>query len=172
MDGKFAFAVHCTRAATELRLCHCFDRVDVDNIGPSAPSIIKQTCHMCLRRGRIGVIHHNISFNCDFPIVINFNLAARHRIPFYVAIPFSTIDWNLTSGLEIPIEEREEAEVLNAWGADVHGRFRQVRVANPASTARNPAFDVTPPELITGIITPQGIFGPNDLWKERKRLGG
>ncbi|MFL2908120.1 MAG: S-methyl-5-thioribose-1-phosphate isomerase [Limisphaerales bacterium] len=99
-------------------------------------------------------------------------LAARHRIPFYVAIPLSTIDWNLKSGLEIPIEEREEAEVLNAWGADAHGRFRQVRVANPASTARNPAFDVTPPELITGIITPQGIFGPNDLWKEQKRLGG
>jgi len=99
-------------------------------------------------------------------------LAARHRIPFYVAIPLSTIDWNLKSGLEIPIEEREEAEVLNAWGADAHGRFRQVRVANPSSTARNPAFDVTPPELITGIITPQGIFGPNDLWKEQKRLGG
>ena len=99
-------------------------------------------------------------------------LAARHRIPFYVAIPLSTIDWNLKSGLEIPIEEREEMEVLNAWGADAHGRFRQVRVANPGSTARNPAFDVTPPELITGIITPQGIFGPNDLWKEQKRLGG
>ena len=99
-------------------------------------------------------------------------LAARHRIPFYVAIPLSTIDWDLKSGLEIPIEEREEAEVLSAWGADARGRFRQVRVANPASTARNPAFDVTPPELITGIITPLGIFGPKDLWKERKRLGG
>ncbi len=99
-------------------------------------------------------------------------LAARHRIPFYVAIPLSTIDWDLKSGLEIPIEEREEVEVLSAWGADARGRFRQVRVANPASTARNPAFDVTPPELITGIITPLGIFGPKDLWKERKRLGG
>ena len=99
-------------------------------------------------------------------------LAARHRIPFYVAIPLSTIDWNLKSGLEIPIEEREDEEVLSAWGVDVRGRFRQVRVANPASAARNPAFDVTPPELITGIITPKGIFGPKELWRERKRLNG
>ena len=99
-------------------------------------------------------------------------LAARHRIPFYVAIPLSTIDWNLKSGLEIPIEERENEEVLSAWGVDVRGRFRQVRVANPASAARNPAFDVTPPELITGIITPNGIFGPKELWRERKQLNG
>ena len=99
-------------------------------------------------------------------------LAARHRIPFYVAIPLSTIDWNLKSGLEIPIEEREDEEVLSAWGVDVRGRFRQVRVANPASAARNPAFDVTPPELITGIITPNGIFGPKELWRERKQLKG
>ena len=99
-------------------------------------------------------------------------LAARHRIPFYVAIPLSTIDWNLKSGLEIPIEEREDEEVLSAWGVDVRGRFRQVRVANPVSAARNPAFDVTPPELITGIITPKGIFGPKELWRERKRLNG
>ena len=98
-------------------------------------------------------------------------LAARHRIPFYVAIPLSTIDWNLKSGLEIPIEERDDAEVLSAWGADARGQFRQVRVANPASTARNPSFDVTPPELITGIITPKGIFRPNELWRARKRLG-
>ena len=43
-------------------------------------------------------------------------LAHRHKIPFYVAIPLSTIDWNLRSGLEIPIEERAESEVLGAWG--------------------------------------------------------
>ncbi len=99
-------------------------------------------------------------------------LAARHHIPFYVAIPLSTIDWNLTSGLEIPIEERDEMEVLSAWGTDARGAFGPVRVANPTSGARNPAFDVTPPELITGIITPKGIFKPRDLWRFRKKLGG
>lgn len=99
-------------------------------------------------------------------------LARRHRIPFYVAIPLSTIDWNLRSGRAIPIEERAEEEVLGAWGA-VPGRSGPVwvRIANPSSGARNPGFDVTPPELITGIITPEGIFAPGALWKNRRRLG-
>ena len=92
-------------------------------------------------------------------------LAQRHGIPFYVAIPLSTIDWNLRSGLEIPIEERSENEVLGAWGAKpgAAGKSRgvYVRVANPTSSARNPGFDVTPSELITGIITPEGIFPPD-----------
>jgi methylthioribose-1-phosphate isomerase len=99
-------------------------------------------------------------------------LAARHGIPFYVAIPLSTIDWQLRSGKEIPIEERDQSEVLTAWGVDDRGKFREVRVANPASGARNPAFDVTPANLITGIITPKGIFEPKKLWSVRKQLGG
>src|SRR5215204_5602939 len=98
-------------------------------------------------------------------------LAARHRVPFYVAIPLSTIDWNLKRGADIPIEERDEAEVLGMWGADVTGRRRYVRVANPGSHARNPGFDVTPADLITGIITPLGIFKPQELWDHRHRLG-
>jgi S-methyl-5-thioribose-1-phosphate isomerase len=98
-------------------------------------------------------------------------LAHRHRVPFYVAIPLSTIDWNLKSGADIPIEERDEAEVLGAWGTDAKGTRRYVRVANPGSGARNPGFDVTPAELITGIITPAGIFKPHELWDNRHRLG-
>jgi methylthioribose-1-phosphate isomerase len=79
-------------------------------------------------------------------------LAARHGIPFYVAIPLSTIDWNLRRGSDIPIEERSGSEVLGAWGKSAKsGIFEYVRVANPESTARNPGFDVTPPELITGM---------------------
>jgi methylthioribose-1-phosphate isomerase len=99
-------------------------------------------------------------------------LAHRHKIPFYVAIPLSTIDWNLKSGMEIPIEERHESEVLGAWGVDTKGKRQYVRVANPGSGAVNPGFDVTPAELITGIITPEGIFKPKELWKNRGRLGG
>jgi S-methyl-5-thioribose-1-phosphate isomerase len=99
-------------------------------------------------------------------------LAARHKIPFYAAIPLSTIDWNLKRGFDIPIEERSESEVLGAWGTTVPAKKRvYVRVANPSSGARNPGFDVTPPELITGIITPAGIFKPRDLWKRRAKLG-
>jgi S-methyl-5-thioribose-1-phosphate isomerase len=99
-------------------------------------------------------------------------LARRHRIPFYVAIPLSTLDWKLRSGRDIPIEERPEGEVLGAWGA-VRGKRgpAYVRIANPASGARNPGFDVTPPELITGILTPEGLFRPGQLWANRRRLG-
>ena len=97
-------------------------------------------------------------------------LAKRHSIPFYVAIPLSTIDWTLKSGAEIPIEERDPSEVLCAWGVTASGKRQQVRVANPTSTALNPGFDVTPPDLITGIITPMGILKPRDLWRRRQRL--
>ena len=107
-------------------------------------------------------------------------LAARHKIPFYVAIPLSTIDWNLKRGFDIPIEDRHESEVLGAWGVTggqksegggQNGKRVYVRVANPTSGARNPGFDVTPAELITGIITPVGIFKPQELWKRRGKLG-
>ena len=108
-------------------------------------------------------------------------LAERHHIPFYVAIPLSTIDWKLSSGRDIPIEERDESEVLGAWGVVAgsnvrvsgarFGRRVYVRVANPSSGARNPGFDVTPAELITGIITPAGIFKPKELWANRLKLG-
>jgi S-methyl-5-thioribose-1-phosphate isomerase len=97
-------------------------------------------------------------------------LAARHKIPFYVAIPLSTIDWKLRRGFDIPIEERNQSEVLGAWGVLENGKRKYVRVANPTSGACNPGFDVTPPELITGIITPAGIFRPKELWKYRKKL--
>ena len=115
-------------------------------------------------------------------------LAHRHRIPFYVAIPLSTIDWDLKSGFDIPIEERNESEVLGAWGAIANpdssaagsksrclrpatASRAYVRIANPTSGALNPGFDVTPPELITGIITPAGIFRPAELWRRRRELG-
>ena len=108
-------------------------------------------------------------------------LAKRHGIPFYVAIPLSTIDWNLKSGFDIPIEDRHEHEVLGAWGKITNphsalciphsSRRAYVRVANPTSGARNPGFDVTPPDLITGIITPAGIFKPKELWLRRRELG-
>jgi methylthioribose-1-phosphate isomerase len=116
-------------------------------------------------------------------------LAHRHGIPFYVAIPLSTIDWDLKSGRDIPIETRDEHEVLGAWGTiaslpspgarrpvsssrSPSPRPKYVRVANPTSGAINPGFDVTPPELITGIITPSGIFRPRDLWARRRELAG
>lgn len=99
-------------------------------------------------------------------------LARRHGVPFYVAIPLSTIDWNLDSGAEIPIETRHESEVLGAWGLNAKGKREYIRIANPSSGALNPGFDVTPPDLITGIITPLGIFKPEELRQHRAKLQG
>lgn len=108
-------------------------------------------------------------------------LAHRHGIPFYVAVPFSTLDWSLRSPEEIPIEERDPREVLGAVGVPVKGQgtgapIRRgypiyVRVAHPGSPAWNPAFDVTPAELVTGILTPAGLFEPTTLWPNRSKLG-
>lgn len=97
-------------------------------------------------------------------------LAQRHGIPFYVAIPLSTIDWELRSWRQIPIEERSGEEVLGAWGrtsGKSGSRHTYIRIANPTSEALNPGFDVTPPELVTGFITPQGIVSPRDLGQLR-----
>ncbi len=76
-------------------------------------------------------------------------LAGRHNVPFYVAAPRSTIDLSTSSGEGIPIEERSAEEVLSPFGTAIA----------PAGTAVwNPAFDVTPAELITAIITEEGVF--------------
>lgn len=77
--------------------------------------------------------------------------AARHKIPFYVAAPRSTFDLSLRDGSGIPIEQRAEAEVRSGLGRDVVAQG--VRCVNPA-------FDVTPAELIQGIITEQGVLQP------------
>jgi methylthioribose-1-phosphate isomerase len=78
-------------------------------------------------------------------------LAQAHGIPFYVAAPRSTLDLELPSGRDIPIEERSVDEVLTLAG---------IRIAPHGATARHPAFDVTPARLITAIITDAGVAYP------------
>lgn len=75
-------------------------------------------------------------------------LAARHSIPFYVAAPLSTIDLNIKTGAGIPIEERTPLEVTHLAGK---------RVTPEGVAVKNPAFDVTPNELVTAIITEEGV---------------
>ena len=90
-------------------------------------------------------------------------LAHELKIPFYVAAPTSTIDPNCPSGDNIPIEERSPDEVLFAYGKLDDGSLGRVRLAPEGSTARNPAFDVTPAKYIRGIITQNGIFEPSQI---------
>src|SRR4029453_4301520 len=80
-----------------------------------------------------------------YPLAV---LAARHGIPFYVCAPTSSIDLDTPDGGAIPIEERKAEEILLGRG---------VRIAPIGTEVRNPAFDVTPAELISGIITEEGI---------------
>jgi methylthioribose-1-phosphate isomerase len=85
-------------------------------------------------------------------------LAAKdNNVPFYVALPSSTIDWSLLSGNDIPIEERSEDEVLKMTGRLPGGRIATVDIAAPGSHAANPGFDITPARLVTGFITERGI---------------
>jgi len=80
-------------------------------------------------------------------------LAKRHKIPFYVACPLSTIDLNCPNGEAIPIEERAKEEVTG---------YRNILWAAKGVSVRNPSFDITPAELVTALITEKGIvYGPN-----------
>jgi methylthioribose-1-phosphate isomerase len=84
-------------------------------------------------------------------------LAAKDNdVPFYVALPSSTIDWTLASGRDIPIEERSADEVLKMTGRTKDGSLATVEIAAPGSGAANPGFDVTPARLVTGFITERG----------------
>jgi methylthioribose-1-phosphate isomerase len=94
-------------------------------------------------------------------------------VPFYVALPYSTIDWTLASGQEIPIEERSADEVLKMQGRLADGSVVTVDIAAPGSPAANPAFDVTPARLVTGFITERGVASADrngllSLYPERR----
>ncbi|MES2580847.1 MAG: S-methyl-5-thioribose-1-phosphate isomerase [Pseudomonadota bacterium] len=87
----------------------------------------------------------------------------NHRIPFYAAVPSPTIDWAITDYKQIEIEQRDSDEVHFIQGMAADGSMQNVRLTPIESKAANPAFDVTPARLVTGIITEKGVFAPNDL---------
>lgn len=101
-------------------------------------------------------------------------LAAKDTgVPFYVALPHSTIDWTLEDGAQIPIEERSADEVLVMTGRAKSGDIVPVEIGALGSPAANPAFDVTPARLVTGFITERGIApasreGLLSLYPERR----
>jgi len=85
-------------------------------------------------------------------------LAAHdNNVPFYVALPSSTIDWNIKDFKEIPIEERNSEELSHAEGMDEEGNVKKVLIYPKKSKAKNLAFDITPAKYVTGLITEKGI---------------
>jgi methylthioribose-1-phosphate isomerase len=92
-------------------------------------------------------------------------LAARDNdVPFYVALPSPTIDWATASGASIPIENRDADEVLQIAGRDEYGQRQKVAIAPHGARAVNPAFDVTPARLVTGLVTERGVTRASADW--------
>jgi methylthioribose-1-phosphate isomerase len=91
-------------------------------------------------------------------------LAARDNgVPFYAALPSSTIDWEIRDGVrEVPIEERSAREVTHVRGRTDSGQVLEVEVVNPGSAVLNPGFDVTPARLVTGLITERGVVAASE----------
>lgn len=90
-------------------------------------------------------------------------LAAHDNgVPFYVALPSSSIDWSLASGSEVPIELRDRREVDHVHGLDANGRLTSVEIVPEGSDTVNYAFDVTPARFVTGLITELGICRPTE----------
>ncbi|MGB8602186.1 MAG: S-methyl-5-thioribose-1-phosphate isomerase, partial [Rhizomicrobium sp.] len=82
-------------------------------------------------------------------------------VPFYVALPSTTIDWDMAKGTDIPIEERSADEVLKMRGR-LDGKVVTVDIAAPGSGAANPGFDITPARLVTGLITEAGVCAASE----------
>ncbi len=102
-------------------------------------------------------------------------LAAHdNQIPFYVALPYSTIDWSLEDGREIPIEQRDSTEVTHISGRTADGEVTEVEITADGVVAANYAFDVTPARLVSKLITERGITdasldGLQALYPERTK---
>lgn len=101
-------------------------------------------------------------------------LAAHdNTIPFYVALPSSTFDWEITNSNEIPIEVRSGEEITMMSGIDASGQMRTIRIAAPHTATVNYSFDVTPARLVSGLITERGVTqasreGIFNLFPEKK----
>ena len=88
--------------------------------------------------------------------------AKENEIPFYAALPISTLDWDIEDGIkEIKIEARSEKEVTHILGLTDSGKIESVRLVPDGCKAFNPGFDVTPNNLVTGLITEKGVCDAN-----------
>ena len=108
------------------------------------------------RKGILSVIYEDYDLKA---------LAAKDMdIPFYVAAPSSTIDWSIQDGKHsIEIENRNGDELRYVKGLDAKGQVTEVEIISPLTNVENPAFDVTPARLVTGIVTERGVCAPEFL---------
>jgi methylthioribose-1-phosphate isomerase len=149
---------------------------ELQRAGVPCTIVADNSCGQLIRQGRVDCVivgSDRTASNGDVCNKIGTYLKAlaakASDIPFYVALPESTIDWLCPGGDQIPIEERDAAEILTIAGLDAAGDLREVNLAAAASQAFNPAFDVTPAELVTALVTEHGSFGPSAAGMKRLR---
>ncbi|MGD9140569.1 MAG: S-methyl-5-thioribose-1-phosphate isomerase [bacterium] len=131
---------------------------ELKHAGIDVTVVCDSAAHLMMARGKVDIAFvgaDRITSSGDFANKIGTYgvalSASANGVPFYVAAPSSTIDFDLATGDQIPIEERAEAEVTTIGGT---------RIVPEGVRAANPAFDVTPAGLVTGIITEMGLFSP------------
>lgn len=138
---------------------------ELQRAGVPCTVIADNSCGQLMRQGLVDCVivgSDRTASNGDVCNKIGTYLKALaawdNDLPFYVALPESTIDWACQHGDEIPIEQREEAEVLAIAGIDAAGEMREVNLAAAGSRASNPAFDITPARLVSALVTEHGSF--------------
>lgn len=153
---------------------------ELQRAGVPCTVVADNSCGQLMREGRVDCVmvgSDRTAANGDVCNKVGTYLkalAARaNDVPFFVALPASTIDWRCEHGDRIPIEERDEDELLVVAGRDAEGTLRQVRLAHEESAAHNPAFDVTPAELVTALVTDHGSYAASreGLTPLRQELG-
>src|SRR5205809_552288 len=166
-DEKIAFALRTARLIAEE------DSEQCRMIGEHGLKLIEQIADSAaghlMQRGEVDLVivgTDRTTYTGDVANKIGTYLkalAARdNNVPFYVALPSSSLDWSMRDGLkEIPIEERsaEEVRCVDGW---LEGQQMEVRVTTEGSPAANYGFDVTPARLVTGLITERGVCEAND----------
>ena len=105
-----------------------------------------------------------------FDNIVSNHTVSNHRVPFYAAVPSPTIDRDISDYKEIEIEHRHSDEVATIQGQAADGSVQSVRVIPLESSAANPAFDVTPAKLVTGIITEYGVYLPDQILSMAKNF--
>lgn len=149
---------------------------ELSRAGVPCTIVTDNSCGQLMREGRVDCVivgSDRTAANGDVCNKVGTYLKAlcaqANDIPFYVALPESTIDWSCADGGGIPIEQRDESEVLSIAGRDAVGELREVNLAAAHSRALNLAFDVTPAALVRSLITEHGNFaasekGLQELW--------
>ena len=138
---------------------------ELQRAGVPCTVVVDNSCGQLMREGKVDCIivgSDRTAANGDVCNKIGTYLKALaahdNDIPFYVALPESTIDWRCDSGEQIPIEERDALEVLAIAGVDSMDQSLEVNLAAAGTQAANLAFDVTPARLVSGLVTEHGVF--------------